>query len=289
LCPFFSLRLGRKVMASLDAEKWVRPVEVLLLVLGCLLTRCSATVETPSAVQLRLAGSTSMQGLLEELTGAYTERYNWVSIDIDPRGTQLGLDALREGVVDVALVSRELRPDEAQGVEAVVIAYDAIAVIVNSQSSVYDLTSEELRGIYAGEILVWSELGGQEADIQVVSREDGSGTREAFESAVMKGEDVTTMAAVVPGSEAMGHFVEGNLLAMGYRSSVGLPFGTRALRIDGLRPDVQAGARGTYPLLRPLQLVIREDARQDTRSFVDFVLSPVGQVIVGQRYGRARQ
>jgi len=257
-------------------------------VLGCLLTSCAATVEPPSAVQLELAGSTSMQGLVEELAGAYTGRYDWVSIDIDPRGTQLGLEALRGGAVDVALVSRELRPEETQGLEAVVIAYDAVAVIVNSQNPVDDLTTAQLRNIYSGQILVWSELGGQEADIQVVSREDGSGTREAFEGAMMQGEDVTTMAVVMPGSEAMGHFVEGNPLAVGYRSSVGIPLGTRALRIEGVGPGVQAVAQGTYPLLRPFLLVIRQDAGQDERSFVDFVLSPAGQVIVGQRYGRAR-
>ncbi|MDH4207914.1 MAG: phosphate ABC transporter substrate-binding protein [Anaerolineae bacterium] len=275
-------------MTSVGPEKWVRPLEVLLLVLGCLLTSCAATVEPPSAVQLELAGSTSMQGLVEELAGAYTGRYDWVSIDIDPRGTQLGLEALRGGAVDVALVSRELRPEETQGLEAVVIAYDAVAVIVNSQNPVDDLTTAQLRNIYSGQILVWSELGGQEADIQVVSREDGSGTREAFEGAMMQGEDVTTMAVVMPGSEAMGHFVEGNPLAVGYRSSVGIPLGTRALRIEGVGPGVQAVAQGTYPLLRPFLLVIRQDAGQDERSFVDFVLSPAGQVIVGQRYGRAR-
>lgn len=276
-------------MTSVGAEKWVRRLGVLLLVLGCLLSGCAATVEPPSAVQLKLAGSTSMLDSMEELTAAYTGRYDWVSIDVDPRGTQLGLDALREGVVDAALVARELGLDETEGVEAVVIGYDAVAVIVNSQNPVDDLTSEQLRGIFAGEILVWSELGGQEADIQVVSREDGSGTREAFESRVMQGEGVTTMAVVMPGSEAMGHFVGDNPLAVGYRSSVGIPLGTRALRIDGVRPGVQAVAQGTYPLLRPFSLVISEDAGQDIRSFVDFVLSPAGQVIVGQRYGRAQQ
>ena len=276
-------------MTSVGPEKWLRPLEVVLLVLGCLLVRCAATVETPSAVQLKLAGSTSMKDLSEELAGAYTTRYGWVSIDIDPRGTQLGLDALREGVVDVALVARELRPDETQGIEAAVIAYDAVAVIVNGQNPTDDLTIEQLRGIYAGQILVWSELGGQEADIQVASREDGSGTREAFESAVMEGESVTTMAVVMPGNEAMGHFVEESPLGVGYVSSVGIPLGTRALRIDGVRPGVQAVAQGTYPLIRPYVLVIREDAGQDVRSFVDFVLSPAGQVIVGQQYGRVRQ
>ena len=276
-------------MTRVGPEKWLRPLEVVLLVLGCLLVRCAATVETPSAVQLKLAGSTSMKDLLEELAGAYTTRYGWGSIDIDPRGTQLGLDALREGAVDVALVARELRPDETQGIETAVIAYDAVAVIVNGQNPTDDLTIEQLRGIYAGQILVWSELGGQEADIQVASREDGSGTREAFESAVMEGESVTTMAVVMPGNEAMGHFVEESPLGVGYVSSVGIPLGTRALRIDGVRPGVQAVAQGTYPLIRPYVLVSREDAGQDVRSFVDFVLSPAGQVIVGQQYGRVRQ
>lgn len=264
------------------------PVSVLVLILALLVTGCATRVEPPAPVQLELAGSTSMELLLEELADAYTARHDWVSIDIDPRGTQLGLDALREGAVDIALVSRALHSAEARGVGAAVIAYDAIAVIVNDQNPVSGLTLGQLRRIYSGEVLVWAELGGPEADIQVLSREDGSGTREAFESMVMEGESVTTMAVVIPGNSAMGQFVEEDPLSVGYASGVGIPLGTRPLRIDGVRASVQAVAQGTYPLIRPFILVTREDEADEVRSFVDFVLSPEGQAIVGQRYGRAR-
>jgi phosphate transport system substrate-binding protein len=229
-----------------------------------------------------------MRALTEELAEAYISGRDWVSIDVDPRGTELGLEALREGSADIALVSRELRPSEGRGLEATAVAYDAIAVIVNDLNGVNDLTTAELRGIYSGRILVWEELGGEEADIQVLSREDGSGTREAFEGLVMEGEQVTTMAVVLPGDAEIGQFVAENPLSIGYASSAAIPLGTHALRIDGATISLQSIAQGTYPLRRPFMLVVRENEVQDVRSFIDFVLSPTGQAIVGRRYGRVR-
>jgi phosphate transport system substrate-binding protein len=269
-------------------DRWPRLIRALPAILALVLAGCAPAVEPPAPVHLKVAGSTSMRALTEELAEAYISGRDWVSIDVDPRGTELGLEALREGSADIALVSRELRPSEGRGLEATAVAYDAIAVIVNDLNGVNDLTTAELRGIYSGRILVWEELGGEEADIQVLSREDGSGTREAFEGLVMEGEQVTTMAVVLPGDAEIGQFVAENPLSIGYASSAAIPLGTHALRIDGATISLQSIAQGTYPLRRPFMLVVRENEVQDVRSFIDFVLSPTGQAIVGRRYGRVR-
>jgi len=257
--------------------------------LSLILIGCSATVEPPAPVRLHLAGSSSMQVLLEQLSDAYTARYNWVTIDIDPRGSQLGLEALREGTVDMALISRELGPAEDRGLVGTVIAFDAIAIVANDQNPVGELTVEQLRGIFSGRILTWSEVGGEESDIQVVSRENGSGTRASFEQLVMGQEEVTTMAVVVPSDDAVGRFVREDPSSIGYASAAGLPLGTKALSIGGVDPSLQAEAEGDYPLIRPFVLVTREDGDDAVRSFLDFVLGPAGQAIVGQRYVRVRQ
>lgn len=266
-----------------------RKVQSGLLILAIsLLVGCTASSEPHPPVHLEMAGSSSMESLLEELAGAYTDRYGYVSIDIKARGTRLGLDALRDGEVDIALVSRDLAPDEQESLEPVVIAYDAIAILVSDQNAVDSLTSDQVRDIFSGRILLWSEVGGEEADIQVLSREDGSGTRDAFEAAVMGGDPVTSMAIVVPGSGAVGQLVAENPLAIGYSSSVGVPLGARALPLDGVEPRLEAVAQDRYPLIRPFILGTQKNADEEVEAFLDFVLGPAGQVIVGQRFGRAR-
>lgn len=259
-----------------------------LVVLVPLLCACQATVEPHAPVHLEIAGSTSMQPLLDELADAYSAQYDYVSFDIEARGSRLGLDALHDGRADIAMVSRDLRSEEREGVEGVVVAYDAISVLVSEHNSVEGLTLEQVRGLLGGDIVAWSELGGEEVDVQVLSREDGSGTREAFEQLVMQGRRVTLTAIVVPRNSAVGEFVAENPSSIGYASSVGIPLGARALPIDGSGPDLQTLSEDEYPLTRPFVLVTLPDSDEDVQSFVDFVLSPAGQVIVSRRYGRAR-
>jgi phosphate transport system substrate-binding protein len=253
-----------------------------------LLTACVATVEPRTPVHLEMAGSTSMHSLVEELAQVCTSRYDYVTIDVDVRGSMLGLEGLRDGIVDVALVSREVVSEEEDGLRATVIAYDAIAILVNDGNAVSSLSSQQLRDIFSGDILLWSEVGGQEVDIQVLSREDGSGTRAAFEEMVMEGRRVTLAAIVMPNSHAVGQFVAENALAIGYASAVDVPLGARPLRIDGVEPNLQVMTQGDYPLIRPFVLVTKERPADDVQAFVNFVLSPAGQVIVGRRYVRAR-
>ncbi len=251
------------------------------------LTACVATVEPHPPVRLEMAGSTSMQSLMEELAAAYYSRYDYVTIDMNGRGSMLGLEALRDGIEDVALVSRELTSEEQESLRATVIAYDAIAILVNDENAVASLSLRQIRDIFSGDILVWSEVGGEEVDIRVLSREDGSGTRDAFEEIVMEGRRVTLTAIVMPSNHAVGQFVAENTLAIGYASAVDIPLGARALRIDGVEPQLQAMTQGDYPLMRPFMLVTEQRPSDDVQSFVNFVLSPAGQVIVGRRYGRA--
>ncbi len=277
--------------AGLRGERIVacsRILKGLPLLVVFLLASCVATVEPHPPVRLEMAGSTSMQSLMEELAEAYQDRYDYVTIDITARGSMLGLEALRDGIVDIALVSRELAPEEGEGLRTRVIGYDAIAVLVNDDNAVNPLSLRQVKDIFSGDILVWSEVGGEEVDIQVLSREDGSGTRQAFEEMVMEGRRVTLTAIVVPSNSAVGRFVAENRLAIGYSSAVDIPSGARPLRIDGVEPDLQAVIQGDYPLIRSFVLVSEGSAADEVQAFVNFVLSPAGQAIVGRRYGRAR-
>jgi len=268
----------------------------LLAVLGCFLGGCFPEIEPHPPVHLRLAGSTSMQPLMEALTEAYGSRYEYVTFALESRNSQAGLEALRGGAIDIALVSREMRPEEMDGLLVTPIARDGIAILVNEENPVGALTLERLRSIFAGEILSWEEVGGQEGvhpddsppeDIQVVSREEGSGTREAFEALVMEGKRVTSTAVVMPTDGAMGEYISQMPRAIGYASMADLPSGVKALRIGGVEPSPIAVSSGEYPLVRPFLLVTEKRLNQEVQAFIDFCLSPAGQAIVEKGYGRS--
>jgi len=253
-----------------------------------LLVACAPAVEPPPPAHLKVAGSTSMQSLVERLAEVYTSQHGHVSFDVDARGSRLGLEALRDGMVDIALVSRDLTADEMEGLTAVVVAYDALAVLVNDENPVESLTLGQVRDIFSGRTLLWSEVGGEEAEIQVLSREDGSGTRQAFERSVMGEDGVTTAAIVIPGSEFVAQFVAEDPLSIGYASSVAVSPGSRAVQIEGVRPGLQETAEGRYALIRPFILVTGDSPDEEVEAFVDFVRGPTGQEIVGERHGKAR-
>jgi phosphate transport system substrate-binding protein len=269
-----------------EDPRWWKARLALAIAALSIVVGCTAKEEPHPPVRLEMAGSTSMKPLLEELAGAYAVRHDYVRTDIQARGSQLGLDALHEGAIDIALVSRDLTEDEEEALEGVVIGYDAIAILINDQNPIRSLTSAQVRDIFSGRVLLWSEVGGEEAEIQVVSREDGSGTRDAFEGVLMREHRVTLMAMVVPDEGALGRFIAEDPLAIGYGSPVGLPAGVRALRIDDVAPEREAVDQNRYPLIRPFILATREDADEEVKAFLDFVLSPAGQAIVGRHYGQ---
>ncbi len=260
----------------------------LLISLFLFIVSCVPNVEPHPPVHLRLAGSTSMVPLMEELAQAYRARYDYVTFSIEERGSQLGIEALRYGGADIALVSREMSGEEKGEFAFALLARDGIAVVINEENPVSHLTLEQLRAIFAGEVLTWEEVGGGRGDIQVVSREEGSGTRGAFENLVMEGEEVTSAAVVMPTNEAVVQYVAQEPLAIGYASLAALAPGTKALALGGVSPDLQMVSKGEYPLIRPFLLITKKNPADEVRAFVDFCLHPVGQALVSKNYARAK-
>ena len=284
----------------------------LLLIFGliALLSACGG-VEPHPPVHITIAGSTSMQPLLQELAEAYTHRHEYVTIDVQPGGSRLGVKAVREGTADIGMVSRELSDDassrhidaedklelkrredvseeERIDLQATVIAEDGIAILVNAQNGVDSLSLADIERIFAGRILDWSELGSESGEILVVSREEGSGTREAFEEMVMMGKRVTPTAVVMPSSEAMREFVADNPQAIGYISMGLVSSGVKAVKVNGVEPSPETVRQGEYPIVRPFLLLTRLEPNQEVRAFIEFILSPAGQAVVGRRHGRVK-
>jgi phosphate transport system substrate-binding protein len=257
-----------------------------LLSLLATLAACATPTLPPDPVHFAIAGSTAMMPLLTELTEAYHSRFLQVSIAVEGGGSRLGLAQVKDGEVTLGASSWLPAKDE-QTIWSAPVAVDGIAVIVHPDNPTTALTLSQLQELFSGYLWNWAELGGV-GEVQIISREEGSGTRAAFEARVMEGQPVTPTALVMPGSGAVAEYVSTHSNAIGYVSMSHLSEKVRALAIEGVQPTPETVAAGRYHLTRPFFLIAAEEPDSATRSFLDFVLGSEGQEIVGRRCGRVK-
>lgn len=258
-------------------------------------TACGAPLAPPEPIYLRIAGSTSMQPLVEDLAQAYTEQREYVTFDIQGGGSRLGIALVIENQIDIGTASQKPTAEDARDPETAAkqlwwtaIARDGIALVVHPQNVVSGLTLSQARDIFFGRILDWEEIGRRPGEIVVVSREDGSGTREVFEEMVMGEKRVTLTAIVMPSSEAVIEYIVGHPTAIGYVSMGYLSPEVKALPVEGVSPTPENVQSGAYPLTRPLYLLTDGEPSGEVKAFIEFALSPAGQAVVEQRYDRPR-
>lgn len=230
-------------------------------------------------------GSTTVQPLSETLAGAFKEIFPEVEITVTGGGSSVGVTSASNGTLDIGAASRELKAsEEGLGLVVSVLAYDGIAVVVNAAQTVTGLTTEQIKQIFAGEITNWNEVGGANEDIVVVSREEGSGTRAAFEELVM-GETLIAASAILQSSTgALKTTVAGNRKAIGYISMGYLDSSVNALDIDEIAGTEENAKNGTYPIVRPLLYVTRGNPEGIVKKYIDFCRSTAGQAIVAEDY-----
>jgi phosphate transport system substrate-binding protein len=263
-----------------------------LSVVGCLLlavalVACGATVEPPAPVYLKAAGATTMTPLMQDLAASFRERQPRVTIDIDGGGSLLGQEMAGTDQVNLGLTSW-LPEGAPKGLQATVVARDGIALIVHPTNPITGLTLIQAHDLFSGHVIEWEQVGGSSSPVQAVSREDGSGTRAAFEAMVMQEDRVTPMALVMPNSQAVVDYVARDPNAIGYVSMGYVNGEVRAVSVEGLVPTPENVSRAEYHLTRELVVLSRPGASPPAQAFLDFVLSPAGQAVVGQRYGRVR-
>ena len=233
--------------------------------------------------KLTIAGSTSVQPFSEVLAEEFMLINPQADISVQGGGSSQGVKAAISGVADIGAASREQKEEEmTENPDLLVarIAMDGVAVVVHPSNSVQDISQEEVKNIYAGNIKNWKELGGVDAAITVVSREDGSGTRDAFVSVVMDEEDIVASAIIQNSNGAVKTAVVGDPNAIGYVSLAVVDSDIKALNIEGAAPSVENIKAGTYKISRSFNYITKGEPTGLTQAFIEFVLSEEGQGII---------
>jgi phosphate transport system substrate-binding protein len=273
------------------AIRFRRP-SVYPIVICCLLLLAACTAgptATPVPTRLRISGATSMAPALQELAAAFQAQNPNVLIEVQGGDTANGWEDLRAGRTDIAALSwwDSMQP-AADGYRLVPVARDAVAVIVHPRNPITNVTTLQLRALFGGEILDWAGLGGEQGEPSIVSREDGSGTRSAFEAGVMGDRRVTLNALVMPTTQAVVDYVASHRPAVGYVSLDAVDSRVRAVPVEGLAPTKETVASGAYHLIRMLYLATRDPAPRGVQAFLDFVQSPAGLAIWDEHYSAVR-
>ena len=204
-------------------------------------------------------------------------------VEVHGGGTGIGIQELRGKEIDLAAVSWKADDEETpDDLNVIPIARDGLAIIVNLQNTITNVTSLQLRALYRGETLDWGAIGGSGGDPVVISREHGSGSRAAFEALAMDGERVTLNALVMPTSQAVVDYVASHRNAVGYVSTGVLTDTVRAVPLEDIPPTTATVRAGEYRLGRVLYLYAPQPATPEIQAFLDFVLSPAGQAIVSR-------
>lgn len=237
-----------------------------------------------------IAGSTSVQPLTEMMGEEFMAANGDISIEVQGGGSGQGIKAIEEKIADFGSLSRELKDEEKGSVsEEFIIAKDGIAVIVNSETKVDNITIEQLKDIYTGKVTNWKELGGEDKEIIVVSREEGSGTRGSFTeiTGVLEkdenGEEMdnTIESALIQGSTgAVTQTVENTPDSIGYISLGSLSDKVKALKVEDVEATTENVLDESYKLARPFIYVAGSEISDTAQKFLDFVMSEDGQAVV---------
>ncbi|MEG0012837.1 MAG: phosphate ABC transporter substrate-binding protein [Cellulosilyticaceae bacterium] len=283
-------------------KKLLASVSVLLLG-TMMLTGCGSsagvaegdkgTTQTTESVKIQAVGSTTVAVPMDELVLKYKEKNPEVVIEVQGVGSSAGVKAAHEKTADIGMVSREIKDSEKEyGLTETVIAYDGIAVVLNPANGVEDLSSEQVKGIFEGTITNWSEVGGVDENIIVVTREDGSGTRSAFEEILglqkeigdKKVSSITQSALVAEGNGTIKATVASKTGAVGYVSLGFIDETVKVISVDGVIPTPESVKASKYSVSRPLLILTQPDAPAHVQEYVDFILGTEGQEVVSEKY-----
>ena len=219
-------------------------------------------------------GSTSMKNVIAALTEGFAEVEPGVTVSYDPTGSGAGITGATDKTLDIGLSSRALKDDEKNDVDGTTVALDGIAIIVNKDSKVADLTVDQLKQMFTGEITDWSEVGGDAGEIVLIGREAGSGTRDGFES-IVDVKDSCKYAQELTATGAVISAVEANPLAIGYASLSAVGDTVKMVTVGGVECSEETVKDGSYEVQRPFVFVTNKSVTlsEQAQAFFDFATS----------------
>ena len=231
------------------------------------------------------SGSTTVQPLAEKFAAAFMKVNPKVTVTIQGGGTAVGITSANDGTTDIGAASRELTASD-PALQKFILARDGIAIIVSPQNLLTGLTKAQVRDIFSGKITNWKDLGGADKTINVVSREEGSGTRTAFQELVMgndasgKPVNIINGAIFQSSNGALKQVVMGDTNSIGYLSLGYIDNTVKALTIDGVACTMENSKSGVYPIVRPLYFVTKNAPTGVVKAFIDYCQSADAQKIV---------
>jgi phosphate transport system substrate-binding protein len=243
-----------------------------------------ASTPAPTPTTLRLYGTTATLPLIQDLTSAYSLTHPNIIFETQVGNYRSMIDRVMQLEIPYFVTTHLPIDSPLLGYP---IGQDGIAVIVHPDNPITSLSVEQMRQIYEGEITNWREVGGSDLPIEVVSREDGSGTRAEFESQVMGARQTTLLARLAPSSAAVVISVASLVNAIGYVSISYIDNRVRAVTLDGISATQENVANNTYPLRSIIYVAGIEEPITDFRAFIAWIQSPEGQAIVAQQYAPA--
>ncbi|MCM1215202.1 MAG: phosphate ABC transporter substrate-binding protein [Lachnospiraceae bacterium] len=227
-------------------------------------------------------GSTSMEKVIGSLKETFEADNDGITVTYNPTGSGSGITAVAEGRCDIGLSSRDLKDEEkAKGLTGTVLAYDGIAIIVNPANPVADLSLEDIAKIYTGEITNWKDVGGNDAEIVLIGREAGSGTRDGFESITGTAEKIKYSQELTSTGDVITT-VAGNPAAVGYASLASVKDSVKALKVDGVTPSEATIKDGSYKVQRNFVLVTKDDRELSAaaQKFFDYITSEAASEVI---------
>ncbi|MEG0283496.1 MAG: phosphate ABC transporter substrate-binding protein [Erysipelotrichales bacterium] len=233
---------------------------------------------------LEVSGSTSVAPVMTKLINEYKNKSD-EHINLNADGSSAGIKGAASGISDIGMASRDLKDNEKEGLETTIMAIDAIGIIVNEENPAKNLTLKQLEAIYKGDIKNWKDVGGEDLPIVLVSRENGSGTRSAFEEMTntLNTDGSSTVdklnPVIVNSTGATIENVRQKRGAIGYVSIGSLEEGVHVLNIDNIEPNEENIRNKKYSIARNFNLVYK-DPSKETKEFLEFIMSKQGQKIV---------
>ena len=241
-------------------------------------SEASSTATEELSGTLSMNGSTSMEKVIKAVNGAFMEKNKGVTVNLTGSGT--GIQEASEGKCDIGNSSRKLKDEEAEKLDATVVGLDGIALVVNPVNKLEDISLEDLAKVYSGEITNWKELGGDDKAIVVIGREDGSGTRDGFESIVM-GDKEPKYAQELESTGSVINAVATTDGAIGYASLANVDETVKALKVGGVEATEENIKSGTYEVQRPfICATLKGSDNKLVKAYLDFILSEEGQALV---------